>query len=189
MDYADNRTAQMRLRAEIARLRAQLKTLQQQPLGQAVDNATFETKNGPVSLRALFADESHLILIHNMGTGCNHCTLWADGLNGLYDHLRSKAAFVVSSPDTPAVQLSFASSRGWRFPMASDSNSDFARLMGYASEQGPMPGVSMFRREGDHIQRICDAPFGEDDLFCAVWPLFDMLGAAAADWEPALQYS
>ncbi|MFK7913413.1 MAG: DUF899 family protein [Pseudomonadales bacterium] len=188
MDYSANRDAQMQLRAEIAKLRSELKTLQQQPPGQSVDNHTFDTRSGQVTLQTLFAGETHLIVIHNMGITCNHCTLWADGLNGLYEHLRSKAAFVVASPDEPRVQESFANTRNWNFPMVSDPGSAFAQAMGYTVNGGAFPGVSVFRQEAERIERIADAPFGENDLFCALWPLFDMLGEHTADWEPQLQY-
>ena len=187
MDYSENRKAQMALRAEIAALQARLQSLQQQPPGEPVANHTFDTRSGQVTLQTLFAGESQLIVIHNMGISCNHCTLWADGLNGLYDHFRSQAAFVVASPDEPRIQESFANDRNWRFPMVSDIESEFARSMGYAGDAGPMPGISVFSQEQDALRRIADAPFGEGDLFCALWPVFAMLGAPASGWQPQRQ--
>ena len=80
-------------------------------------------------------------MIHNIGTSCAYCTLWADGFNGIYDHLVSRAAFVVSGPDRPDVQRTFAGSRNWRFPMVSHADATFAMNMGYRSKDGGLlPG-------------------------------------------------
>jgi len=46
-------------------------------------------------LSELFGEKDDLIVVHNMGRGCNHCTLWADGFNGLADHLADRASFVL----------------------------------------------------------------------------------------------
>ncbi len=89
---------------------------------------------GPVKLSALFGRKRDLIVIHNMGRSCPYCTMWADGINGLYPHLADRAGFVVVSPDSPAVQKKFAASRGWRFPMASGQGSTFIHDMGYQHE-------------------------------------------------------
>jgi predicted dithiol-disulfide oxidoreductase (DUF899 family) len=83
---------------------------------EEVSDYTFATADGTVRLSALFSGNRDLIVIHNMGTTCPYCTLWADGFNGISDHLASRAAFVVSSPDRPEVQKKFAAGRGWRFP-------------------------------------------------------------------------
>ena len=57
--------------------------------------------------------------------------MWADGFNGVYEHLASRAAFVVASPNPVETQKQFAASRGWRFPMVSYEGSPFAEDMGY----------------------------------------------------------
>ena len=57
--------------------------------------------------------------------------MWADGFNGVYDHLAALAAFVVASPNPVEVQKRFAASRGWRFPMVSYGGHRFAKDMGY----------------------------------------------------------
>ena len=78
------------------------------PGGEVKRNYAFRGENGPASFADLFGDKNDLILIHNMGKGCTSCTMWADGFNGVYDHLASRAAFVVSSPNPVAVQKAFA---------------------------------------------------------------------------------
>lgn len=76
-------------------------------------------QNQKIRLSELFGNKKDLILIHNMGNSCPYCTMWADGFNGLLQHLQDRAAFVVSSPDDPMTQKDFASSRGWKFKMIS----------------------------------------------------------------------
>ncbi|HVH79785.1 MAG TPA: DUF899 family protein, partial [Stellaceae bacterium] len=110
---------------------------------EEVPDYTFATSEGAVRLSELFDDKDTLFVIHNMGKGCTHCTMWADGFNGVLPHLESRAAFVVSSPDDPAAQVAFAASRGWRFRMVSHQGTDFAETMGYRSDQGWLPGVSV----------------------------------------------
>jgi predicted dithiol-disulfide oxidoreductase (DUF899 family) len=138
MSYADTMAAIRARRAEIAALRGQLRELQAAVEPQAVEDYQLAGWDGPVRLSALFGDKRDLFVIHNMGTACVACTMWADGFNGVYDHLADRAAFVVSSPNSPRVQKAFAESRGWRFPMVSYQNPDFARDMGYwkAKEDG-----------------------------------------------------
>ena len=124
-----------------------------------------------------------------MGASCAHCTLWADGFNGIYPHLADRAAFVVVSPDPPAAQQKFAASRGWRFPMVSHQGTSFAADMGYRSEKGGwLPGISVFRRDGKRILRVADAPLESGDDYCALWHMFDMLEGGRGDWAPKLKY-
>ena len=127
-------------------------------------------------------------LSSNMGRSCAYCTLWADGLNGMVDHLNDAAAFVVSSPDAPEVQRAFAAERGWRFRMVSHAGSAFAEDMGYANAGAQHPGVSVFRRQGDQILRVGDTEFGPGDDFCALWHLLD-LDPQHADWAPRYSYN
>jgi predicted dithiol-disulfide oxidoreductase (DUF899 family) len=129
-------------------------------------------------------------VIHNMGSSCAYCTLWADGFNGIYDHIASRAAFVISSPDRPEVQQKFAASRNWRFPMVSHSETSFAADMGYrAGGGGWLPGVTTFRKDGARILRISDRSCSPGDDFCVLWHLFDLLPEGAADWVPRYRYS
>jgi len=115
--------------------------------------------------------------------------MWADGFNGVLDHLSDRAAFVVSSPDAPEHQRSFAASRGWRFPMVSTQGTSFADEMGYRANGRAMPGVSVFRRKGRKILRVADTGFDHGDDFCSVWHLFDLFPEGAAGWRPRFRYA
>jgi predicted dithiol-disulfide oxidoreductase (DUF899 family) len=176
-------------RREIAALRDKMRALQNEAEPEEVENYRFATTDGPVRLSELFGEREYLFVIHNMGRGCPACTMWADGFNGVLPHLENRAAFVVSSPDDPETQRGVAAARGWRFRMVSHQGTGFAADMGYRSEQGCLPGVSVFRRIGDRIYRVSDAPFDEGDDFCTVYHLFDLLPEGAAGWRPQFSYS
>lgn len=156
---------------------------------EPVPDYTFLAQDGsPVRLSELFGDKDDLLLIHNMGTGCPACTMWADGFNGLSPHLMGRTAFVVCSPDRPEVQRRFAERRNWRFRMVSAHENTFFQDMGFWGN-GPWPGVSSFHREPDGaVVRVAKEFFDDGDNFCAVWPLFDLLQDGVGDWQPKFDY-
>ena len=176
-------------RRDIGALRAKMRALQKEAAPEEVENYRFATADGPVRLSDLFGDKEHLFDIHNMGKGCPACTMWADGFNGVLPHLESRAAFVVSSPDDPDAQRAFAASRGWHFRMVSHQGMSFAADMGYRGDKGWLPGVSVFRREGDKIYRVSDTEFAPGDDFCTVYHLFDLLPEGRDGWRPKYSYS
>lgn len=175
---------------ELHRCRERVLALRRAVRGTSVAPYTFQGPEGAtVRLSELFGDMNDLIVVHNMGKSCPYCTLWADGFNGLVPHLENRAAFVVVSPDAPAVQQEFAQGRGWRFRMLSCHGTSFAADMGYQSPNGkPTPGVSTFQRRGDGIVRIATAPLGPGDDFCALWHLFSMLEDGPKGWQPKFSY-
>jgi predicted dithiol-disulfide oxidoreductase (DUF899 family) len=177
-----------RLEAQLARDQERLATLKRRQRPEPVADYILAGPRGPIPLSRLFAGRRDLIVIHNMGRSCVHCTLWADGFNGIFPHLANRAGFAVVSPDSPAVQRKFARSRGWRFPLYSAHGSSFIADLGFMSEDGPMPGVSTFRLVRGKIFRIASAPFGSFDPFCSVWPLFALLADGVDGWNPRYRY-
>lgn len=177
------------LERRILDLKQELSTARRAAAPQRVGDSTFPTVDGRgVRLSELFGGRTDLLVVHNMGRRCAYCTLWADGFNGVLRQIESRAAFVVCTPDEPAVQREFAASRGWEFTMVSAAGTTFTRDMGF--EPGPgltAPGVSAFRRgEGGVIERVGRyASFGPGDDFCPVWHLFDLLDGGAGGWSPA----
>ncbi|HYB10759.1 MAG TPA: DUF899 family protein [Alphaproteobacteria bacterium] len=188
MNYKDSMAKVGRYREEIAEIRKKMRDAQSAIEPEVTKNYRLAAADGPVSLSDLFGRQDTLIVIHNMGAGCRFCTLWADGFNGVYDHLQSRAAFVVASPDAPDQQRKFAVSRGWRFPMVSYQGSSFGEDMGYRTDDGARPGVSVFKRDGDKIVRVSDTSFGPGDDFCSVWHIFDLIPEGAAGWQPKYHY-
>lgn len=198
MNYADTKAALNEKRHQVEALQAEMRAIQGQVEPEEVQDYILDGWEGPVRLSDLFGDKRDLIVIHNMGTGCSSCTMWADGFNEVYDHLASRAAFVVASPNPVAVQKTFAASRGWRFPMVSHAASSFAQDLGYrrAGEDsvadalgGWWPGVSVLRREGDRIVRVSDTELGPGDGFCVVYSLFDLVPGSDFNWEPKYSYA
>ena len=177
------------LRTKFLQARTQLQEALAQTAQGEVRDYEFATLKGPVTLSSLFGKKRDLFVIHNMGTGCNACTMWADGFNGLYPHIADRASFVVSSPDAPAKQAEFAASRGWRFQMVSTQGGSFAADMGFANARGqPVPGVSALQKDGAKIMRDSASSFNELDEFCPVWRLFDLLPEGADGWRAKQAY-
>ena len=189
MNYRESSARLAEYRRQIAEIRDEMREARAAAEPEEVSDYVFANANVSVRLSELFGDKADLIVIHNMGSSCPYCTLWADGFNGIYEHLANRAAFVVSSPDTPDSQKKFAASRGWRFPMVSHRGTTFATDMGYGSADGGwLPGVSVFRREGSRILRVADSRFAPGDDFCSLWHIFDLLPGGASDWEARNQY-
>jgi len=115
--------------------------------------------------------------------------LWADGFNGVSQHLQEHSAFVISSPDSVETQQAYRAERGWNFPMVSVENNTFAADMGFTSDEGYLPGVSVFRRDDNSIVRVGSSMFGPGDDFCAVWHLFDLTPEGASSWQPKRSYN
>lgn len=176
------------LRLQIMDIRGQIAALQKDLPTETVTDYSFESADGAVQLSALFGEHNSLFLVHNMGTSCNYCMLWADGFNGVADHLQNRASFVISSPDSPLVQQQYKADRGWNFRMISCANNTFAQDMGFNTENGYLPGVSVFQRQGESIVRVASTMFGPGDDFCAVWHLFDLLPQGSDGWQPQTNY-
>jgi predicted dithiol-disulfide oxidoreductase (DUF899 family) len=178
MEYTDAHDRITDYRRQIASIREQMRAVMAEAKPEPVHDYEFHDTAGPVRLTELFRGRDDLILIHNMGASCRHCTLWADGYNGLQRHVLERAAFVVTSPDKPESQRRLAESRGWTFPMVSHAGTSFAQDMGYKSAQGGfLPGVSVLRRHEGAMVRVSDAGFSPGDDFCALWHFFDLLEA------------
>ena len=188
MPYKDTAEKLARYRREIAGLRQKMREAQASGEPEAVKDYEFSVPGATIRLSALFGDKDTLFVVHNMGTSCPSCALWADGFNGVYDHLRNRAAFVVSSPDDPDTQRKFAGGRHWKFPMVSHRGTTFAADMGYRRDNGFAPGVSVFKREGGRLLRVADTSFSPGDDFCSVWHFFDLIPEGRAGWQPKFTY-
>lgn len=188
MKYPDAAARLADYRRQIAAIREKMRETQATAEPQEVSDYQFQTPEGAIRLSQLFGDHELLIVIHNMGSSCPACTMWADGYNGIHHHIATRAAFVVSSPEPPEVQRKFAANRGWKFPMISHAGSTFAADMGFRTSNGWRPGISVFQRKGQKIVRVSEASFSPGDDFCTVYHLFDLLPGGAGDWFPKIQY-
>ncbi len=189
---------QQKLQKDIERLEKQmlkdklkLSKMRQQVTPLEIEDFQFTTGGGKkVRLSSLFGKHDELILVHNMGVRCAYCTMWADGFNGLRQHLANRAGFVVVSPDEAAIMKEFAKGRGWKFPIYSHYGTTFGKTLGFESPTGgAWPGVSTFFKNPDgKIFRVAKAFFGPGDDFCATWHFLDLLPRGANGWSPKYSY-
>jgi predicted dithiol-disulfide oxidoreductase (DUF899 family) len=179
-----------RLTREVEAAKTRLREAQQRATPQPVDDVELKRPDGsPVRLSQLFAGKKDLILWHNMGRSCVYCTLWADGLRGLAEHLVNRAGFALCSPDEPRILREFSESRGWTFPRVSAHGTRFLRTMNMANDKdSPQPGISAFHLDTGRIVRTGWAYFGPGDDFCPLWPALDLLKNGANGWEPKYSY-
>jgi len=164
------------LRKRFLDARKELSDAQKNREPESVTDYTFEGPGKSITLSDLFGDKDDLFVIHNMGTSCPYCTLWADGFNGVFDHWQDRT------------QQRFKADRNWKFEMVSTGENTFASDMGYQNKQGHHPGVSVFSKSANGIHRVADTPFGPGDDFCAIWHLFDLLPDGSKGWQPRFAY-
>lgn len=176
------------LEKQIFELKQQLRELQKKAEPQRVSNYRLRDQAGETSLLALFGEKDILFAIHNMGSACRYCTLWADGLNGFLPHLEDRFAVVLLSKDEPDAQRRMANDRGWRFRMASHGGGDYIQQQSVLDGQDNYPGVVCYRRDGERIFRMNAAMFGPGDDYCSVWSLLGLAGFSEQDWTPQYHY-
>ena len=125
-------------------------------LNANVEDYVFRSQAGePVRLSELFGDQSTLVLVHNMGSQCPHCTQWADDFNRFVPELTGRTAFAVESGDEPAVQRDYHRARAWTFKMVSSQGTAFKADMGFLDKEGrPIGGVSVFTKIGGGLTRV-----------------------------------
>jgi len=176
------------LEAQIFKLVQQLQRLQKENRGPAVRNYSFSTLEGQATMLELFGGGNQLLLIHNMGQACRYCTLWADGFNGLVEHLESAMSVVLVSKDSPETQRRFANSRGWKFRLASHAGGDYIQEQSVMEGGHNSPGAVAYERVGDTIYRKNTCEFGPGDLYCSMWSLLSLAGISEEEWTPQYRY-
>ncbi len=179
-----------KLEKRISSLKDKLAEMRRKAKPRAVQDYVFRRHDGrPLRLSQAFGRHKDLVVVHNMGTTCPYCTLWADGFVSLLPHLQDRAGFLVVSQDPPAKQKAFAKSRGWTFPMASSHGTSFFLDMDFADDKGNVaPGFTTFRKKGRRVERIASRYFGPGDDFCSAWHFFDLLSGGTGDWRPKFSY-
>ncbi|MCE9583757.1 MAG: DUF899 domain-containing protein [Planctomycetes bacterium] len=179
-----------RLEKQISQLKDKAAKLRRSGKPKAVPDYVFQGHDGkPLKLSQAFGTKKDLIVIHNMGTTCPYCTLWADGFVSLLPHLEDRTAFLLVSQDPVAKQKAFRKSRGWTFRMASSQGTTFFADMGFADKDGNVwPGFTTFRKRGTKVERLSRQFFGPGDDFCSAWHFFDMLDGGTKGWHPKFKY-
>ena len=91
----------------------------------------FDGPDGPEGLADLFARRSQLVAYHFMfhpddNAGCPHCSLRADGFDGIVAHLNRRDVTMVVVSRAPYNKLAqYRKRMGWRFKWVSSGGSDF----------------------------------------------------------------
>jgi predicted dithiol-disulfide oxidoreductase (DUF899 family) len=91
----------------------------------------FDGPKGKQSLADSFEGRSQLIIYHfmfgpNDKAGCPHCSLRADGFDGINVHLKHRDVTMIAVSRAPYEKLAAYKKRmGWRFPWVSSGGTDF----------------------------------------------------------------
>lgn len=132
--------------------------LREKVQAERVECYEFKTSNDTlIQLGEMLADHELLVVIHNMGSDCYGCSLWAEGISKAYAKISElPLAVYIASPDSPERLAEVMRERNWKTPMVSVESNSFAKDMGFQSEDGEFePGVSIFKRiDGNQIFRI-----------------------------------
>lgn len=181
-----------RLENEINAKKAELAKLISETNSTLVKDYSFLAPNNiDIQLSELFEDKDELIVVFYMGYQCKYCTLWADGYNGLYEHLSDRTTFVVVSHETPLFQQELRKDRNWKFPMFSRANNTFAEDLGFTKideENRPLPGIASFLKKEGEIYLHHKTFFGPGDNFCIFWDIMNILPKGINNWVPQYNY-
>src|ERR1700719_1006414 len=117
--------AMTRLQDELSEERRRL------PWVQVEKEYAFEGPNGVETLAELLEGRSQLVIYHFMfgpddKVGCPHCSLRADGFNGINIHLKHRDVTMIAVSRAPYKKLaSYKKRMGWNFKWVSSGNTDF----------------------------------------------------------------
>jgi predicted dithiol-disulfide oxidoreductase (DUF899 family) len=101
------------------------------PWVKVTKNYLFDGPDGKEKLGELFEGRSQLIVYHFMfgphdKTGCPHCSLRADGFNGINVHLKQRDVTMIAVSRAPYDKLlAYKKRMGWGFKWVSSANTDF----------------------------------------------------------------
>lgn len=102
----------------------------------------FETSQGSRNLAELFQGRAQLAIYHFMmgpdwAEGCQSCSFWADGFNGIGEHLAARDTSFVAISRAPLDAINAYRTRmGWSFEWVSSLNTDFNMDFGVSFPDG-----------------------------------------------------
>jgi predicted dithiol-disulfide oxidoreductase (DUF899 family) len=101
------------------------------PWVKVTKNYVFNGPKGKETLADLFEERSQLVIYHfmfgpNNEAGCPHCSLRADGFNGINLHLNHRDVTMIAVSRAPYAKLAAYKKRmGWTFKWVSSGDTDF----------------------------------------------------------------
>lgn len=131
-EWLDARRALLEKEKAFTRQGDELSRLQRELPWERVDAAyEFEGPRGREMLADLFEGRSQLVVYHFMfhpddAAGCPHCSLRADGFDGIGPHLNQRDVTMVVVSRAPYAKLAaFRERMGWAFKWVSSNGSTF----------------------------------------------------------------
>lgn len=183
--------ALMQQRERVAEMRRQL------PDGPEHDHELVGP-DGPVRLGELVG-ERPLVLYHFMfgkaqTSPCPMCSMWADGWNGVADHLAENVDFALVTAASVADNRRLVADKGWdRLRVLSAGDSTFKQDIGGEDADGnQMPYLSVWEQGTGGRARLTysgGAHLRGDlwrgvDLLSPVWHVLDLTRPGRGDWMP-----
>ncbi|MFJ6216173.1 DUF899 domain-containing protein [Streptomyces sp. NPDC092296] len=139
-----------RLHDEVVAARPEL------PMVKVEKDYVFHGPQGEKSLLDLFEGRSQLIVRHFMfgpdqEEGCIGCSMQADSVGNLaHIHARDTTFVMTSRAPLPKLEA-FKQRMGWDIPWFSTEGSEFNRDYNVTTDQGELPGVSVFLTNGTEV--------------------------------------
>lgn len=131
-EWLEARKALLAKEKEFTRLQDELNAERRNlPWVKLTKEYVFDGPEGPVTLLDLFEGRSQLIVYHFMfapesNAGCPHCSLRADGFDGINVHLKQRDVTMVAVSRAPYEKLAAYRARmGWGFKWVSSGKTDF----------------------------------------------------------------
>jgi predicted dithiol-disulfide oxidoreductase (DUF899 family) len=131
-EWISARTALLAKEKELTHLRDEIARQRQELPWEAVTKKyTFDGPAGKQTLSELFDGRSQLVVYHFMfhpddEAGCPHCSLRADGFDGIDTHLAQRDVTLVVVSRAPLAKLTAYKKRmGWHFEWVSSLGSEF----------------------------------------------------------------
>jgi predicted dithiol-disulfide oxidoreductase (DUF899 family) len=131
-EWSAARTALLKREKELTRMGDELARERRELPWVAVEKEyTFQTADGPKSLRELFGARSQLVVYHFMfgpdwEAGCPACSATVDGFAGVLAHLQARDVTMICVSRAPLeTLLAYRERMGWSFDWVSSLESDF----------------------------------------------------------------
>ena len=131
-EWMDARRQFLEKEKEFTRLRDELNEQRRALPWEKVEKPyVFDGPSGKETLAELFEGRSQLIVWHFMfgqewQQGCSHCSFWADGWNGVTEHLKHRDTTMIATSQASLAKIEpFKRRMGWSFKWVSSANTDF----------------------------------------------------------------
>ena len=154
-----------------------------QPMVRIEKDYLFDGPHGKLRLLDLFEGRRQLLVYHFMfapdvhgwpDAGCPGCSMFVDNL-GHPSHLHARDTSLALVSRAPLANIEHYRHRmGWKQPWYSSDGSDFNRDMGATNDQGEVPGLSVFLRDGDEVFRTYFVSARGLEPVGTVWTLLDL---------------